>query len=335
MDKLTRLVRRPLQPESLENESDFRDLVARARQVRADVVWLGYGNISYPLMRYIKDHSSIPVVLDTDSVWSKFVQRGLPFASDETARKKIEKEGKLKEEEERWGTQLADVTTGVSEIDAGYYRGLTDDPGKVHLFSNVIDLNDYSPVSPPAGFNKPCMYLAGTFWPGSPMEDAARWMLEHVMPLLKRELPDIHFYVAGRASGKVLADVHDDNVTVAGELPSVLPYLTNASVAVVPLRFESGTRFKILEAGACRVPVVSTTLGAEGIPAVDGKDILIADTPEDFAMAVVAVIRDRRRAESLGQNLRELVAVKFSIQALAHEGENILEYLIARNNSSE
>jgi glycosyltransferase involved in cell wall biosynthesis len=310
-----------------EGDADFRDVVSTAVALHADVIWLGYGNVSYPLLKYIKEHSRIPVVVDTDSVWSRFVLRGCPFVKDELERKRVEAEGKAKEQEERWGTRLADVTTAVSEVDAEYYRGLTDNPDRVHIFSNVIDLKTYKITPPPKGFIKPCIYLAGTFWPDSPMEDSARWMLKLVLPILKREVPDIHFYIAGRGSDQVLADVKDENVTVAGELPSVLPYLTNTTVAVVPLRFESGTRFKILEAGACGIAVVSTTLGAEGIPTTDGKDILIADTPEEFAQAIIRIVRDRQMAEDLGLNLKALVSKGYSIDALAAEGQVILDYL--------
>jgi len=318
---------------SEEGEADYQDVIRTAEALGVDVIWLGYGNISYPLLKYIKEHSGFPVVLDTDSVWSRFVLRGLPFVKGEKEKNRILMEGKQKEEEERWGTKLADVTTGVSEIDTEYYRGLGENPDKIHLFSNVIDMDSYVQTPPPAGFKKPCMYLAGTFWPGSPMEDAARWMLDLVLPLLKQEFPGIHFYIAGRGSKKVLAGVRGEDVTVAGELPSVLPYLTNASVSVVPLRFESGTRFKILEAGACGIPVVSTILGAEGIPAMDGKDILIADTPEDFARSVANVIRDRELAISLSRNLRGLIADRFSIDALAREGSEILKYIRLEKNA--
>lgn len=324
------LVRKNLFSPSPEGESDFQDVVGTANSIGADVIWLGYGNISYSLLKYIKQHSSIPVVVDTDSVWSRFVSRGSCFAKDETERHRIESEGKAKEEEEQWGTCLADVTTSVSEVDAEYYRDLTDNPGSVHIFSNVIDLNAYKCVPPPRGFRTPCIYLAGTFWSGSPMEDSVRWMLEHVLPLLKREVPEIHFYIAGRGSTQVLADIHDSAVTVTGELSTVLPYLTNATVAVVPLRFESGTRFKILEAGACGIPVVSTTLGAEGIPTINGRDILIADTPEDFSQAIIKVIHDRQFAENLGLNLKQVVTRRYSIDVLASEGQVILDYLITR-----
>lgn len=322
------LLRRNLFALPSEGTVDFQDVVMTANAISADVIWLGYGNISYPLLKHIKQHSRIPVVVDTDSVWSRFVLRGSPYAKDEVEHKRIEIEGKAKEEEERWGTCLAEVTTAVSEIDAEYYRSLTDEPKRVHIFSNVIDLGTYNRPKPPSSFVTPCIYLAGTFWPDSPMEDSARWMLNYVLPILKREVPGIHFYIAGRGSAQILANIKDSAVTVAGELPSVLPYLANATVAVVPLRFESGTRFKILEAGACGIPVVSTTLGAEGIPTTDGRDILIADTPEDFAQAIIKVIHDRQLAESLGLNLSELVSNGYSVDVLAKEGQNILNYLL-------
>lgn len=311
------------------NDADF--ILSYADQHQIDVIWFGYGNISYELIKAIKTkRADIKVVCDTDSVWSRFVLRGRQYATDEAEHRRIATEGKVKEEEERWGTCLADVTTAVSEVDAEYYRGLTNNPGKVHLFSNVINHDTYKQAQPPQGFIVPCIYLAGTFWPNSPMEDSARWMLEKVMPILKREIPGIHFYIAGRGSAQVLSDIKDSAVTVTGRLPSVLPYLTNTTVSIVPLRFESGTRFKILEAGACEVPVVSTTLGAEGIPITNGRDILIADTPEDFAKAIVRVIRDRKLAESLGLHLKELIIREYSIEALVREGQLILNYLGAQ-----
>ena len=313
---------------TFETEADFHDVVLTANSIDADVIWLGFGNISYPLLKYIKQHSNIPVVVDTDSVWSRFVLRGSPFAKNIAERTRIESEGKAKEEEERWGTRLADVTTAVSTVDLMYYRSIANNPSRIHIFSNVIDLDFYKFVSGCTWIKTPSIYLAGSFGKNSPMEDSVHWMLKFVLPILKRELPEIHFYIIGRGSIETLSNVKDTSVTVVGELPSVLPYLTNTTVAIVPLRYESGTRFKILEAGACGIPVVSTTLGAEGLPITHGKNILIADSPEDFANAIMSVIRDRRLAERLGLNLKELVCESYSIDSLVYEGQNILEYLL-------
>lgn len=296
---------------------------------KIDVIWFGYGNVSYRLIKKIKTmRPEIKVVCDTDSVWSRFVLRELPFEKDPVRRKKIELEGKVKEQEERDWVGLCDVTTAVSEIDKEYYRSISESPERVMLFSNVIELASYSsPPLPPAGFRRPAVYLAGSFWPQSPMEQAARWVLDEIFPLVLREVPAAHLYIVGNGSREVLADISSLSVTVTGKLPSVLPYLCNADVALVPLKFESGTRFKILEAGACGIPVVSTTLGAEGIPANNGLDILIADTPEDFAQAIIRVINDRQLAEGLGENLKELVTQSYSINSLASEGQEIFNYL--------
>jgi polysaccharide biosynthesis protein PslH len=106
----------------------------------------------------------------------------------------------------------------------------------------------------------------------------------------------------------------------------MLPFLTNADVCIPP-RFESGTRFKILEAGASGTPVVSTTLGAEGLPVESGRHLLIADTPEAFAEAIVRVIRDRTLAATLSRQLKLLVKSRFGIDRLAVEGAAVLDYL--------
>jgi glycosyltransferase involved in cell wall biosynthesis len=317
---------------SIEKDTEilaFDKLLKLIRQTQPDLVWLGYGNISYPLLRHLKQHVEIPVVVDTDSVWSRFVLRGLPYAKSESERAKIQQEGLAKQQEESWGTAMADVTTAVSEVDAEYYRSLTDDPARIHLLSNVIDLDSYLRVPPPPpGYASHSIYLAGTFWHGSPMEHAARWTIDEVLPIVHRTHPETQLYIVGKDSDSVLADVDDARITIAGRVDSVLPYLCHARVAIVPLWFESGTRFKILEAGACGTPVVSTTLGAEGIPVRDGKELLIADTPQDFAAAIIQFLDHPVLARSTAQALGSLVASEFALPKLRAEAESILRYAL-------
>ncbi len=311
-----------------ESEADFRDLLNVADAIKADLIWLGYGNISYPLLKYIKEKSKYKVIVDTDSVWSRFVLRGLPFAKNDKERQKIERKGREKEEEEGWGTQLADVTTAVSQVDADYYRSIARYSQQIQLFSNVIDLKTYEQIPPPPdNLNKPCIYLAGTFWQGSPMEEAARWVIEKVMPLVHQKIPNVHFYIIGSGSDRILSDIRDSGITITGELPSVLPYLCHADVALVPLKFESGTRFKIMEAGACKIPIVSTTLGAEGLPVENGKHILIADTPEIFADAIIVLLTNPDLGKKLKEDCYKLIEERCSIDAAVKEAKDILNTL--------
>lgn len=315
--------------DSAVDRLDHAAVIRLAKAIRADVIWLGYGNISYPLLRAIKNASSIPVVLDTDSVWSRFVIRGLPYAATEAEAERIAVAGRDKEEEERWGTRLADVTTAVSDVDAEYYRSLAARDGQIRIFANVIDLASYQVApAPPSGFRTPALHLAGTFGPHSPMDDAARWMINEVMPLVRNRRPDAHLYIVGRGSRETLSDVRESNVTIAGELPSVLPYLCNASVALVPLRYESGTRFKILEAGACGIPIVSTTLGAEGIPVTNGEDIFIADDPAGFADAILHVLDSPECAASVAAKMVALVRRDYALDTLAGQARSILDDMV-------
>ena len=291
------------------------------------LIWFGYGNISWQLILEIKSRRpDIKVVCDTDSVWSRFILRELDVETDPNRRNRIARDGGAKEVEERDWTNLCDATLAVSEVDAEHYRAVAADPSRVHVFSNVIDLDTYR-AAPPAApdFRRPAIYLAGTFGhANSPMDRAARWMLDEVLPLVHAQMPDVHFYIVGKNSDLTLADARGSRVSVTGRLPSVLPYLVPADVILVPLKFESGTRFKILEAGACCKAVVSTTLGAEGIPVTDGQDILLADAPQAFADATLRLLRDPELRQQLGAGLQVLVQRDYSIDTLVRQGRDVL-----------
>jgi glycosyltransferase involved in cell wall biosynthesis len=303
-----------------------------------DIIWFGYGNISFDLMKALKEClPKTKMVCDTDSVWSRYVLRELDVEMDPERRKAIKEKGLVKEAEEKSWVAFMDVTTAVSEVDAEYYRSIASDINKIKVFSNVIDTAMYkNTLPPPDGLIKPCMYLAGTFGHyHSPMNWAARWIIEEILPLVKKKIPDIHFYMVGRGGEIIWGELNNPSVTVTGKLLSVLPYLCNADVALVPLKFESGTRFKILEAGACGIPIVSTTLGAEGIPVTHNKDILIADTPIEFAEAIIRIIQDKKFAAEMAINCKKLIENKYSVQHLAEEGKAILEYIKENNTKSD
>jgi len=302
-------------------------LLEIARSERVQVLWLGYGNISYEILHHLGlQKCSYPVVIDTDSVWSRFILRGLSYHDRLEDKIRIFSEGWLKRWEEYWGTQSADITTAVSSVDAEYYKIFTYRMDSVQIFSNVIDPENYRGVYENLEIKRPCIYLAGTFWPGSPMEEAAKWILEKVLPIVRLSVPNIHFYIVGKSATDVLKFKSNEHVTITGTVQSVLPYLSNVDVAVVPLKFESGTRFKIMEAGICNIPIVSTTLGAEGIPVKDRHDILLADTPEGFASCIIELINKPELSRKLVTNCRSLIERQYSITTAAKEADAILRF---------
>jgi len=315
-------------------EKDAKFIINYAKRNKINIIWFGYGNISYNLMKKIKElNPEFKIVCDTDSVWSRFILRELPYEKDEKRKIQIKKEGKLKEQEEADWIKWCDVTTAVSEVDADYYKSLTDDKDRIKIFSNVINLDTYkNKPLPPVDFKNPCIYLAGTFWSQSPMEKAARWIIEEVIPIIRKTYPDIHLYIIGQGSDNILSDVKDKNITITGKLLSVLPYLYNSDVSLVPLMFESGTRFKILEAAACEIPITSTTLGAEGINITHGENIIIADEPEEFADAVLKILNNKDFAKQIATNCKKLIQKNYSIEKLADEAKEIIEYLTQKGS---
>ena len=247
-----------------------------------DVVWCDRGlEHSFKLICAIKNkRPDIKVVNDTCAVYSRFILRGLPFEKDPVRKKDIERKGNIKKKEEKILVDLADVTTAVSNVDAEYFKSIANNKDCVKVFSNVVDVGVYSDVENVKKIRSPSIYLAGSFGPLWPMDHGARWFIDEVYPEVRKQVPGVHFYIAGKGAKSTLKDIVDDDITIIDKMDSLVPYICNVDVGIVPLWFESGTRFKILESGAASLPVVSTVLGAEGIEVTHGKDILIADNPK-------------------------------------------------------
>jgi polysaccharide biosynthesis protein PslH len=296
------------------------------RTRRPDLVWLGFGGISYDLVS-LKHETETPLVLETECVWSRFILRELPFESDPAARERIAELGRAKEAEERLGAQHVDMTTAVSEVDAEYFRSFAAEPERVMLLSNVIDVAAYASDTAFVALDRPALVFAGTLSHGTANIDAALWLLDEVMPNVWRRRPDAHVYLVGRSPAPALLARRGERVHVTGEVPSVVPYMRGSAAAVVPLRWESGTRFKILEAFACRTPVVSTTLGAEGLAVEHGRHLLLADDPAGFAAAILAVLDDRALAQRLVEPAFELVRSTYDLSSAERQIEAILARL--------
>jgi glycosyltransferase involved in cell wall biosynthesis len=159
-----------------------------------------------------------------------------------------------------------------------------------------------------------------------PNEDGVLYFLHSVLPLIRREIPEVSFTIVGRKPSEKLraAAASDPGVHVTGTVDDIRPYVRKGSVYVVPLRIGSGTRLKIFEAMAMGKPIVSTTLGAEGLPISDGGDISIADSPEVFAKEVCALLRDPQERRRLGSAARELVERHYSWPSVAAEFDDVL-----------
>lgn len=170
------------------------------------------------------------------------------------------------------------------------------------------------PVGDPSADRPPVVLFQGSLgYP--PNIDAAHWLANAIAPKVRAHVPDLEVRLVGRPATSLLELNEPGVVTVVGEVPSMSTELSRASVAVVPIRYGGGTRVKILESFAHRVPVVSTTLGAEGLDVEDGVHLLIADDPDEFTAATVRLLGDARLRTRIADQAERLYLRRYDDRA--------------------
>jgi len=157
-----------------------------------------------------------------------------------------------------------------------------------------------------------------------PNQQAVRWFLNEVFPVILKNRPDARLVVAGAAPPRWMTALARPEVEVTGLVPDIRPYLERAAVFIAPLMIGGGTRVKILEALAMERPVVSTSIGAEGLELAHGASVLFADDPAAFAARVVDVLQDARLAARLGTCGRQHVAARFDWDRIGEAARQLL-----------
>ena len=214
---------------------------------------------------------------------------------------------------ERNFCQAVDGIVAVSEPDRQALSSLAPQRPIVNV-PNGIEISRYPPEPLPAT-DPPSLVFTGKM-DYRPNVDAMLWFGLNVLPRVRRQL-DVRLQIVGMDPHPRLNRLRAfPDVELTGAVEDVVPYIQGASVYLTPMRVGGGTRFKVLEALACARPLVSTTLGVEGIPVRDGEHVLIADDAHSFADAVVSLLRDQaaggERSRSLGEAARAFVEKQFT-----------------------
>ena len=210
----------------------------------------------------------------------------------------------------------------VSQADAETMRH-TYGVSRVSPIPTGVDLDYFArPMSAPKLAN--LVFLGSMDW--MPNIDGAVWFVREVLPLIRRRRPDCSLAIVGRRPTSEVGKLaeSDSGITVTGTVPDVRPWLFGSLAAIVPLRIGGGTRLKIYEAMAAKVPVVSTTIGAEGLDVADGENIHLADMPDDFAARCVALLDSESERERLASNAWDMVASSYSWDAITRGMERLL-----------
>ena len=186
---------------------------------------------------------------------------------------------------------------------------------KVSLLPNGVDVSNYN-IGEVEPQENTLIYVGALTYNAN--YDAMQYFLREIFPIIQRQMPDVKVKITGKTQGVDLSGlVLNEQVEFTGYVEDIRPVIKSSSVCIVPLQVGGGTRLKILEAMALGTPVVATSKGAEGLDLQPGRDLLVADAPEDFAREVIRLLRQPELREQLQKNGRKAVEEKYDSHQIA------------------
>ena len=262
---------------------------------------------SLDLGAYVPLLAGVPVIAVHQNVESALLRRRAANESSVLRRAYLRLQARLMEgEERRWSPRVA-LNLAVSEADAQELRTLVPN-ARFEMIPNGVDVDAFVPGGDAA--QDGIVFVGGMSW--FPNADALEFFDEEILPLVRVRDERVKVTWVGRAKPDVIASYAKRGIQLTGHVDDIRPYVTSAACYVVPLRIGGGTRLKILDAWAMGKAVVSTTVGCEGLDAVDGQNILIRDDPAAFASAVTTVLRDPGLRVALERNARTTAEQRYS-----------------------
>jgi glycosyltransferase involved in cell wall biosynthesis len=220
-------------------------------------------------------------------------------------------------------SRQARLTIAVSEQDRALLSELAPDTS-IRAVATGVDIAYFAPRKDIQPRVNRMVFVGSMDW--QPNEDAILYFMEAILPQVRAHVPAATLSVVGRnPSERLRREAERAGVEITGTVNDVRDFMADAAVYIVPLRIGGGTRLKIYEALAMGKAVVSTTIGAEGLPLEHGVHFLQADVPQAFADAVVALLKDPQQCERLGAAGRQLVEAHYSWAQVAAEFESLIE----------
>ncbi|HET8864928.1 MAG TPA: glycosyltransferase [Gracilimonas sp.] len=224
-----------------------------------------------------------------------------------------------------------DAIFTTSERDKGIFQEHL--PGKpIHVIPNGVDTDFFSPSQKEVEPNT----LVFTGMMGYvPNFDGINYFIDSILPLIRKQIPDVKLYVVGKNPAQSVKDRASDNIIVTGFVDDVRPYVYRSGVYVVPLRMGGGTRLKVLEALSMKKPVVTTSIGCEGIDVVHNEHVLVADEEKEFAESVIKLLKDNTEVKRLTDNGYDLIQNHYEWKAIGQKMDDAFNSILSKWNLKE
>lgn len=281
------------------------------------------------LGEYVAEIGQVPVVLGEHNVESVILKRRAENEGHALKKWYFNYQYKKLERYEAQCCRRVSLVTAVSEHDAEQLCQLSQRQD-VEVVPNGVDTSYFDlPPSPPSG---PSLVFVGGFtW--FPNLDAIQYFCASILPLIRAQIPDATVTVVGKQpdTAVVRAIAETPGMTLTGLVEDIRPYVARSAAYIVPLRIGGGTRLKILDALSMSKAIVSTSIGCEGLAVESGLNILIGDTPQEFADKVVWALRHPDLTAVVGARGRELAVNRYDWRAIGAQMTSLYERVVEQS----
>ncbi|GAB4207664.1 MAG: glycosyltransferase family 4 protein [Roseiflexaceae bacterium] len=277
-------------------------------------------------MAQFADPLPLPRLLDQhNAVWTIVIRMLLQERGPK--RLLLEREWRLLRHYEGDVCRRFEAVTTVSAEDRRALEEAIGQPREMPVIPIAIDVDGQPPVPREPGA-RGILSMATMMWP--PNVDGVLWFARSIYPRIRQAAPDAPFYVVGQRPVPEVRALPEEQpgIDVTGYVPDTTPYIARSACLIVPLRSGGGMRVKILEALARGIPIVSTTIGYEGIDLVPGEHLLVADTPEEFAAAVLRLLDDPALGARIAAAGRQRALERYDWRAVCPAMDEVYDEII-------
>lgn len=271
--------------------------------------------------------TTTPVILFSHNVEYMIWQRLFENEKSRARRFLLAIETRKMRSYETFACNTTAATIAVSDKDAQMLQK-TSPRARISSVPTGVDIDFFKPDTDIEPLANSLVFSGSMDW--QPNEDAMLFFMQSILPIIRADIPTATLSIVGRNPSELLRKVAKQcDVNISGTVPDIRPWLSRASVYIVPLRIGGGTRLKIFEALAMAMPVISTTIGAEGLELSDGIHLQRADSPEEFASQVIALLGDETRRQALGAAGRLLMETHYGWNRVAQHFEDLCREAIS------
>ena len=285
---------------------------------------------STPLLGFHTLPKNIPLVTDTHNVEYDILHRGYMESTSLIGKVICYIEYRLGKPQELRNCRKFDVITTTTDRDRSVF--LENLPEKdITVIQNGIDPIFFEELSPEKEPNTLVFIGMMEYFPN---DVGIRFFLNDILPLIRSRIPDVKLYIVGKNPSKSVQGYAADKIIVTGFVDDVRPYIARSQVFIVPLNVGGGIRGKALEAMAMGMPIVTTTIGCEGILLKDGESVLVADSPEEFAQAVIRLLQTPELRTKLGRNARATAEKEYQWSDKGRQLDEVCQSVITKHSTT-